>query len=228
MPFGRPRPMRLTTFRRMVSSPHEAMHQIFREDPRLFARALPKAGITLPEPTEVQLLDTDLTEIRPLERRVDTLLRVDTADNGSYLLAIEMQGDGTRTSSTAGRTTWHTSTPSTSCRRSSLSSARTSPPRPGRPSPSVSAPPPTPASPSSPWSWGPTTFPRSSTRTRRRRTSVSPSSRHSPTPRTRPCLRYWTHWRRHSSTPAARSRRTGRNSSRSVWVTPGRAHSGGT
>ncbi|MFL1902807.1 hypothetical protein ACJWDR_27445 [Streptomyces tauricus] len=76
----------------MVSSPHEAMHQIFREDPRLFARALPKAGIALPEPTEVQLLDTDLTEIRPLERRVDTLLRVDTADNGSYLLAIEMQG----------------------------------------------------------------------------------------------------------------------------------------
>ncbi|MGN9816062.1 hypothetical protein ACTMUQ_12030 [Streptomyces sp. SD11] len=76
----------------MVSSPHEAMHQIFREDPRLFARALPKAGIALPEPTEVQLLDTDLTEIRPLERRVDTLLRVDTADSGSYLLAIEMQG----------------------------------------------------------------------------------------------------------------------------------------
>ncbi|WP_308013418.1 hypothetical protein [Streptomyces beigongshangae] len=68
------------------------MHQIFREDPGLFARALPKAGITLPEPAAIQLLDTDLTEIKPLERRVDTLLRIDTADSGSYLLAVEIQG----------------------------------------------------------------------------------------------------------------------------------------
>ncbi len=68
------------------------MHQIFREDPGLFARALPKAGIALPEPMAFQLLDTDLTEIRPLERRVDTLLRIDTAGGESYLLAVEMQG----------------------------------------------------------------------------------------------------------------------------------------
>lgn len=76
----------------MVSSAHEAMHQIFREDPELFARALPKAGIALPEPTTIQLLDTDLTEIKPMARRVDTLMRVDTADSGSYLLAVEAQG----------------------------------------------------------------------------------------------------------------------------------------
>jgi hypothetical protein len=75
----------------MVSSAHEAMHQIFR-DPGLFARALPKAGIAFPEPTAIQTLDTDLTEIKPLERRVDTLLRMDTADGGSYLLAVESQG----------------------------------------------------------------------------------------------------------------------------------------
>ncbi|MDQ0788677.1 hypothetical protein [Streptomyces sp. B3I8] len=68
----------------MVSSPHEAMHRIFREDPELFARALPRAGIPFPEPTAIQPLDTDLTEIKPLDRRVDTLFRFDTADSGSY------------------------------------------------------------------------------------------------------------------------------------------------
>jgi len=76
----------------MVSSPHEAMHQIFREDPGLFARALPKAGIAFPEPTSIQFLDTDLTEIKPLARRVDTLLRISTADDDGYLLALESQG----------------------------------------------------------------------------------------------------------------------------------------
>ncbi|MEV1066836.1 hypothetical protein [Streptomyces sp. NPDC050263] len=75
----------------MVSSPHEAMHRIFRDDPGLFARVLPRAGIPFPEPTEIRALDTDLTEIKPLERRVDTLLRVDTADGGSFLLAVEAQ-----------------------------------------------------------------------------------------------------------------------------------------
>lgn len=68
------------------------MHQIFREDPGLFARALARAGIPFPEPTSVQPLDTDLTEIRPLARRVDTLFRVDTAEDGGFLLAVEAQG----------------------------------------------------------------------------------------------------------------------------------------
>jgi hypothetical protein len=75
----------------MVSSAHEAMHQIFREDPGLLARALPRAGIPFPEPTAIQPLDTDLTEIRPLARRVDTLFRVDTAEDGGFLLAVEAQ-----------------------------------------------------------------------------------------------------------------------------------------
>ncbi|MBC9725216.1 hypothetical protein [Streptomyces sp. TRM68367] len=76
----------------MASSAHEAMHQIFREDPGLFARALPRAGIPFPEHTSVQPLDTDLTEIRPLARRVDTLFRVDTAEGGGFPLAVEAQG----------------------------------------------------------------------------------------------------------------------------------------
>ncbi|MPY49843.1 RpnC/YadD family protein [Streptomyces acidicola] len=76
----------------MVSSAHEAMHHIFRDDPGLFARVLPKAGIPFPEPAAIQPLDTDLTEIRPLARRVDTLFRVDTAEDGGFLLAVEAQG----------------------------------------------------------------------------------------------------------------------------------------
>ncbi|WP_446047592.1 hypothetical protein [Streptomyces olivaceus] len=50
------------TFRRMVSSPHEALHRIFRVDPGLFARLLPRAGIDFPEHTVIEPLDTDLTE----------------------------------------------------------------------------------------------------------------------------------------------------------------------
>jgi hypothetical protein len=37
-------------------------------------------------------MPTDLTEIKPLERRVDTLLRLDTASGESHLLVVEAQG----------------------------------------------------------------------------------------------------------------------------------------
>ncbi|MFD5199876.1 hypothetical protein ACFWM7_06870 [Streptomyces sp. NPDC058375] len=36
-------------------------------------------------------MDTDLTEIRPLGRHVDTLMRIDVASGDSLLLAIEAQ-----------------------------------------------------------------------------------------------------------------------------------------
>lgn len=77
----------------MVSSPHEALHRIFRVDPGLFARLLPRAGIVFPEHTAIEPLDTDLTEIRPLERRVDSVFRVRVADGeGGFVLAVESQG----------------------------------------------------------------------------------------------------------------------------------------
>jgi hypothetical protein len=37
-------------------------------------------------------MPTDLTEIQPLERRVDTLLKIDTASGESHLLIVEAQG----------------------------------------------------------------------------------------------------------------------------------------
>ncbi|MGW2840389.1 hypothetical protein ACWCWD_21665 [Streptomyces sp. NPDC001493] len=75
----------------MVNSPHEAMHRIFQEDPGIFTRSFRALGVRLPEPVAVSQLPTDLTEIKPLERRLDTLLRLDTADGGGYLLAVEAQ-----------------------------------------------------------------------------------------------------------------------------------------
>ncbi|GAA4788321.1 MULTISPECIES: hypothetical protein [Streptomyces] len=76
----------------MVSSPHEAMHRIFQEYPNLFSRLSEVLGISLPPPVSATILPTDLTEPRPLERRVDTLLRIDTESDGAFLLAVESQG----------------------------------------------------------------------------------------------------------------------------------------
>ncbi|UGY90784.1 hypothetical protein [Streptomyces gobiensis] len=77
----------------MVGSSHEAMHRIFQEDLTLITRALRKLlDIPFPEPETISPVSPDLTEIKPLERRVDTLLRLDMNDGSGYLLAIEAQG----------------------------------------------------------------------------------------------------------------------------------------
>ncbi|MCX2179264.1 hypothetical protein KV205_01785 [Streptomyces sp. SKN60] len=76
----------------MVSSPHEAMHRIFQEHPGLFSRVSEVLGVDFAPPVSVTVLPNDLTETRPLERRVDTLLRLETEDGGCFLLAVEAQG----------------------------------------------------------------------------------------------------------------------------------------
>lgn len=76
----------------MVSSAHEALHRIFREDPGIFARSFDRLGIPFAKPVAVTLLPADLTEIHPVERRVDTLVQVDTVEGESYLLVVESQG----------------------------------------------------------------------------------------------------------------------------------------
>ncbi|GHI07866.1 hypothetical protein Scel_61870 [Streptomyces cellostaticus] len=76
----------------MVGSSHEALHRIFQKDPALLTRALQKVlDVPFPEPREIAALNVDLTEIEPVERRVDTLLRAET-DEGTYLLVVESQG----------------------------------------------------------------------------------------------------------------------------------------
>ncbi|WP_019930843.1 hypothetical protein [Nocardia sp. BMG111209] len=74
----------------MVSSQHEAMHRIFQTDPGMFARATRALDLPFPDPLEVELLSVDLTTIEPIERRVDTLLRILTAA-GTFILAVEAQ-----------------------------------------------------------------------------------------------------------------------------------------
>ncbi|MGC2997730.1 hypothetical protein ACPF8X_04795 [Streptomyces sp. G35A] len=76
----------------MVNSPHEAMHRIFQEYPGLFSGVSEVLGIDFPPPTSVTVLPNDLTETSPVERRVDTLLRLDTEDGDPLLLAVEAQG----------------------------------------------------------------------------------------------------------------------------------------
>ncbi|MGW1542602.1 hypothetical protein ACWCPM_20600 [Streptomyces sp. NPDC002309] len=74
----------------MVSSPHEAMHRIFQQEPALFARSAQASGYRFGDTPVAHPLPTDLTETRPLERRVDTLLRMETA-SGDFILAVEAQ-----------------------------------------------------------------------------------------------------------------------------------------
>ncbi|WNM29602.1 hypothetical protein RKE30_03935 [Streptomyces sp. Li-HN-5-11] len=76
----------------MVSPPHEAMHRIFQHDPALFSRVSRFLGVAVPGPVKATALPTDLTETSPVERRVDTLLRLETAEQRAFLLAIEAQG----------------------------------------------------------------------------------------------------------------------------------------
>ncbi|MGW5972926.1 hypothetical protein [Streptomyces sp. NPDC055186] len=75
----------------MVSSSHEAMHRIFQHDPGLFSRVSHFLGVDVPRPVKATALPTDLTETSPVERRVDTVLKFETAEQGSFLLAIEAQ-----------------------------------------------------------------------------------------------------------------------------------------
>ncbi|MFF9068234.1 hypothetical protein ACF09E_23075 [Streptomyces sp. NPDC014891] len=68
------------------------MHHIFRHDLHLFSRLKDVLDLPLPVVVDAVVLPNDLTETRPVERRVDTLLRLDSAKDGSLLLAIEAQG----------------------------------------------------------------------------------------------------------------------------------------
>ncbi|MEU3751789.1 hypothetical protein AB0H17_03325 [Streptomyces olivoreticuli] len=79
----------------MVTSRHEASHRIFQERPELLAPVFRLLGVPLPAKAAVEVLTADVTEIRPLERRVDSVLRIapeEGSDGGGFLLAIEAQG----------------------------------------------------------------------------------------------------------------------------------------
>lgn len=77
----------------MVTSRHEASHRIFQDRPELLAPVFEIFGVPLPDKPVIEVLSPDATEIRPLERRVDSVLRIEPPDDtGGFLLAIEAQG----------------------------------------------------------------------------------------------------------------------------------------
>ncbi|MDT0381625.1 hypothetical protein RM572_22960 [Streptomyces sp. DSM 42041] len=77
----------------MVTSSHEASHRIFQDRPELLAPVFRLLGVPLPSPAAVEVLSPDATEIRPLERRVDSVLRIRPEGAwDDFLLAIEAQG----------------------------------------------------------------------------------------------------------------------------------------
>lgn len=77
----------------MVTSSHEAAHRIFQDRPDLLGPVFDILGVPLPTPSTVEVLTPDVTEMRPLERRVDSVLRLRPVGNGGggLLLAIEAQ-----------------------------------------------------------------------------------------------------------------------------------------
>ncbi|MDJ1134594.1 hypothetical protein [Streptomyces iconiensis] len=88
----------------MVTSRHEAAHRIFQERPALLAPTFRLLGVHLPEESSVEVLTPDATELKPIERRLDSVLRLTPCDGGTpTMLAIEAQGrpDGDKAASWA-------------------------------------------------------------------------------------------------------------------------------
>jgi hypothetical protein len=103
----------------MVSSSHEALHRILQKDPALLTRTLQTVlRVPFPEPREFAAMNVDLTEIEPVERRVDTLLRAET-DEGRISWSSSRRARRTRTRGAVGRTTSATCTRSTGATRCS-------------------------------------------------------------------------------------------------------------
>ncbi|MEU0209447.1 hypothetical protein ABZ235_03465 [Streptomyces canus] len=67
------------------------MHRIFQERPEILGSVFEVLGVPLSEKATVDAVTTDVTETRPLERRVDTVLRIGPSDGEDFLLAIESQ-----------------------------------------------------------------------------------------------------------------------------------------
>jgi len=75
----------------MVNSPHETHHRAFQRVPELFTSAFRLLDLPVPGEAVVTAIDSDVTEVRPVERHVDTLLRLEFPDGATYLLLVEAQ-----------------------------------------------------------------------------------------------------------------------------------------
>jgi uncharacterized ferritin-like protein (DUF455 family) len=75
----------------MVTSTHETSHRIFQDHPEVLSPAFEALGLPPPAKAIIEALTPDATEVKPLERRVDTVLKVEPSDGDGFLIAIEAQ-----------------------------------------------------------------------------------------------------------------------------------------
>jgi hypothetical protein len=75
----------------MVTSTHEASHRLFQDHPEALTPVFEALGVPPPSKSDFAALSPDATEIRPLERRVDTVLKFEPELGESFLVAIEAQ-----------------------------------------------------------------------------------------------------------------------------------------
>ncbi|MGI5470633.1 hypothetical protein [Streptomyces sp. CA-132043] len=75
----------------MVNSRHEALHRAYQEFPELFTRAFDLLQLPDPGPASATVRNCDVTDITPLERRVDTLLELECETGENFLLIVESQ-----------------------------------------------------------------------------------------------------------------------------------------
>ncbi|WP_308295591.1 hypothetical protein [Streptomyces sp. STCH 565 A] len=64
----------------MVTSTHETSHRIFQDHPEVLAPIFEALGLPPPAKADIVPLTPDATEFKPLERRVDTVLRVEPSE----------------------------------------------------------------------------------------------------------------------------------------------------
>ncbi|MER6581322.1 hypothetical protein [Nonomuraea sp. NPDC001023] len=99
----------------MISSQHEALHRVFRDNPELCTSVFTVLDIPFPSPTEVAVADTDLTEIKPIERRADTIMMFTSLRDGTWSSASRSPSP-TTARPRPGRTTSATCTSSSAAR----------------------------------------------------------------------------------------------------------------
>ncbi|MFI0982432.1 hypothetical protein ACH4SP_36170 [Streptomyces sp. NPDC021093] len=76
----------------MVSAHHESLHKVFQRDTGLLIDALQELlGVPFPAYDKIEPVSVDLTEIEAIERRADTILRIDTK-GAKYFVILESQG----------------------------------------------------------------------------------------------------------------------------------------
>ncbi|MEV0689296.1 hypothetical protein [Streptomyces sp. NPDC050388] len=75
----------------MVTATHEASHRLFQDHPEALAPVFEALGLPLPVKTDFHELSTDVTEIRPMERRADTVLMFEPDMGEHFVLAVEAQ-----------------------------------------------------------------------------------------------------------------------------------------